>query len=162
MNKKYTRKQILESIKYWQKQLKNIDESAFADRSINYGAKIDLQSSLSHYLNLPSDYSVQVTYNHNKSKVGSSLVVVDSDDIPTGYDYYEIDKMRSRSDISIEIITKKAFSYDDWDKLANMLEKTLYKMFGPGFSLHHDEPFMVPYNDKIGRTWYIAFVNFMH
>lgn len=113
-------------------------------------------------MNLPPEFEVQVTYNNNKPKVGSALVVVNNDDIPPSYDYYTIDKMRSRSDISIEIITKKDFSYDDWDMLATSLTKVLHKMFGPGLTLHNDDVFMVPYSDKLGRTWYIAFINFMH
>lgn len=39
MKKKYTKKQIMESIKYWQKQLKRMNESI--DEDIVYGSEID-------------------------------------------------------------------------------------------------------------------------
>lgn len=152
----------MESINYWQKQLKTIDESAMTSRPVDYGAKIDLQSTLFHLLNLSPDFTIQVTYNNNKKDLESSLVVVNNDDVPLAINDYTISKMRNGSDISIEIITNKPFSYDDWDLLSLSVEKVLRKMFGPGFDkLHNDEPFMIPYTDKNGRTWYIAFISFI-
>ena len=157
MKKQYTKKQIVESIKYWKNQLKKLDESNGISK---LGANISLRNTLMQHIALPEGFRMQVVL--NKGARQSSLSVINADGLSPEYSekYYSISKMRSQSDMSIEVITDKEFSYDDFEKLSNDLERAMRKTFGAGFQLHLDEPFVIPYADKLGRTWYIAFISF--
>ena len=150
--KSYTKKQICEAIEYWKKQLKKIDEHVIASRGIGFGGKINLQQALFHAMMLPSDFTLQVTYG-KVSRPG--LMPIDPDVV------LPFDELNKNSDVAVEIITKQEYSDETYNMLETTLKNTLRQMFGVGFDVHADEYFMEPYKDKLGRTWYIAFLSFI-